>query len=412
MPHCRRPVHRQPRSARRAIGALCRTLAEILVAQRDGAGARVFPIGGIARARLSRRRISCVADGAPIAPSCYAQRAQSPRAARARRRRAAGEALFAAVRVALRRRSSRAAPVGIIAADRRRQRGRFDAQAQQPARRCFAGRLTDARRRDHRRARAPSSTTREKTRACRCATSRAAIRGMTIDDGYAIQRAWVRSSSPTGASSRAARSASPRARCSSRRRSTSPTTRRCSTTCSSLHGGDIPFDRFIAPRVEVELAFVLGKPLQGPGRDARRRARRDRPRDPGARDHRCAHRAVRPRDQGAAQGLRHDLRLRRQRRHRRSAAGRCGPTRVDLRWVGAMLYKNGVDRGDRPGRRRARPPGQRRRLARQQDRAVRRAADAGDVVLARLVHAADRRRRGDAFHVDYGPLGAIAFRFA
>ena len=31
-------------------------------------------------------------------------------------------------------------------------------------------------------------------------------------------------------------------------------------------GGDIPFDRFIAPRVEVELAFVLGKPLQGPGR--------------------------------------------------------------------------------------------------------------------------------------------------
>ena len=30
-------------------------------------------------------------------------------------------------------------------------------------------------------------------------------------------------------------------------------------------GGDIPTDRFIAPRVEVELAFILGKPLQGPG---------------------------------------------------------------------------------------------------------------------------------------------------
>jgi len=28
------------------IGALCKTLAEIIVAQRDGAGARVFPIGG------------------------------------------------------------------------------------------------------------------------------------------------------------------------------------------------------------------------------------------------------------------------------------------------------------------------------------------------------------------------------
>src|SRR5204863_355895 len=29
--------------------------------------------------------------------------------------------------------------------------------------------------------------------------------------------------------------------------------------------GAIPFDRFIAPRVEVELAFVLARPLRGPG---------------------------------------------------------------------------------------------------------------------------------------------------
>jgi 2-keto-4-pentenoate hydratase len=49
---------------------------------------------------------------------------------------------------------------------------------------------------------------------------------MTIDDGYAIQRAWVALEWPTGARSRAARSASPRARCSCPARSTSPTTRR------------------------------------------------------------------------------------------------------------------------------------------------------------------------------------------
>ena len=30
-------------------------------------------------------------------------------------------------------------------------------------------------------------------------------------------------------------------------------------------GSDIPFQRFIVPRVEVELAFILGKPLKGPG---------------------------------------------------------------------------------------------------------------------------------------------------
>jgi 2-oxo-hept-3-ene-1,7-dioate hydratase len=31
------------------------------------------------------------------------------------------------------------------------------------------------------------------------------------------------------------------------------------------NGGDIPMSRFIAPRIEVELAFILGKPLRGPG---------------------------------------------------------------------------------------------------------------------------------------------------
>src|SRR5487761_2628423 len=30
-------------------------------------------------------------------------------------------------------------------------------------------------------------------------------------------------------------------------------------------GAKIPFERFIVPRVEIELAFVLGKPLKGPG---------------------------------------------------------------------------------------------------------------------------------------------------
>lgn len=29
-------------------------------------------------------------------------------------------------------------------------------------------------------------------------------------------------------------------------------------------GSDIPTDRFIVPRIEVELAFVLAKPLRGP----------------------------------------------------------------------------------------------------------------------------------------------------
>ncbi len=139
---------------------------------------------------------------------------------------------------------------------------------------------------------------------------------MTIDDGYAIQRAWValearRRPRRQGPQDRpdVARDAAvePDRRARLRAAARRHVLRRRATSRST---------RFIAPRVEVELAFVLGKPLEGPGRHALRRARGDRLRRAGDRDHRRAHRAVRPRDQGAAQGLRHDRRHRRQRRHR------------------------------------------------------------------------------------------------
>ncbi len=45
-------------------------------------------------------------------------------------------------------------------------------------------------------------------------------------------------------------------------RSANQITVHCWTTCSST--SDIPTDRFIVPRIEVELAFVLAKPLRGP----------------------------------------------------------------------------------------------------------------------------------------------------
>ena len=147
---------------------------------------------------------------------------------------------------------------------------------------------------------------------------------MTVEDGYAIQREWVRleiadgrrvRGRKIGLTSRAMQQAS---------QIDEPDYAPLMDDMFFEQGGDIPFDRFIAPRVEVELAFVLGKPLKGPGVNAVRRAVGHRVRDAGGRDHRRAHRAVRPRDQGDAQGLRHDLRLRGQRRHRDSAAARCG----------------------------------------------------------------------------------------
>ena len=88
---------------------------------------------------------------------------------------------------------------------------------------------------------------------------------MDIADGYAVSRAWVAAKRAAGQvvrghkiglTSRAMQQAS---------QITEPD---CGTLLDSMfigEGSDIAAARFIAPRVEVELAFVLGRRLQGPG---------------------------------------------------------------------------------------------------------------------------------------------------
>jgi 5-carboxymethyl-2-hydroxymuconate isomerase len=78
------------------IGALCQSLAEVLVAQRDGAGGRVFPIGGT-RVLAYPTAHFAVADGAPDRAFVYL----NVRIAAGRERAlvtAAGEAMMAVVR--------------------------------------------------------------------------------------------------------------------------------------------------------------------------------------------------------------------------------------------------------------------------------------------------------------------------
>lgn len=98
-------------------------------------------------------------------------------------------------------------------------------------------------------------------------------------------------------------------------------------------GARIPADRFCVPRIEVELAFVLGKPLKGPGIgliDVLRATEYVIPSleliDARLQDPRKIFDTIS--DNGAAAGI--------------VLGGRpVGPTEVDLRWVGAALYKNG-----------------------------------------------------------------------
>ena len=87
---------------------------------------------------------------------------------------------------------------------------------------------------------------------------------ITIEDAYAIQRAWVARKiadgrklvgHKIGLTSRAMQVSS---------NITEPDYGALLDDMFFDEGSDIPFDRFIVPRVEVELAFILGKPLKGP----------------------------------------------------------------------------------------------------------------------------------------------------
>ncbi|MNS68612.1 2-hydroxyhexa-2,4-dienoate hydratase [compost metagenome] len=87
---------------------------------------------------------------------------------------------------------------------------------------------------------------------------------ITIEDAYAIQRAWVAKKIASGRklvghkiglTSRAMQVSS---------NITEPDYGALLDDMIFEEGTDIPFNRFIVPRVEVELAFILGKPLKGP----------------------------------------------------------------------------------------------------------------------------------------------------
>src|SRR6186713_2546365 len=88
---------------------------------------------------------------------------------------------------------------------------------------------------------------------------------MTIEDGYSIQREWVKleladghviKGRKIGLTSRAMQQAS---------QINEPDYAPLMDDMFFETGSEIPVERFIAPRVEVELAFVLDEPLKGPG---------------------------------------------------------------------------------------------------------------------------------------------------
>jgi 2-oxo-hept-3-ene-1,7-dioate hydratase len=168
-------------------------------------------------------------------------------------------------------------------------------------------------------------------------------------------------------------------------------------------GAKVPHANYCRPRVEVELAFIMGKRLMGPGvglTDVLRATEYVVP----AMEIVDA-RLIDPRkivdtvaDNGAAAGI--------------AMGGRpVGPMDVDLRWVGGIMYKNseieetGLAAGVL-GHPALGVAWLANKLAQHGT-----ALEPGHIVLAgsftRVVFAA----KGDTVHADYGPLGGIAIQF-
>jgi len=175
-------------------------------------------------------------------------------------------------------------------------------------------------------------------------------------------------------------------------------------------GAQIPVSRFIQPRLECELGFVIGRPLRGPdctifdalsatdyvvpaaeivdGRSHRI--------DPDTNTPRCVLDSIADNAGNAAVVV----------------GGRpIKPMEVDLRWVAALCYRNGVIEESGVAAAVLNHPANGIAWLVNKLAAFDVGLEPGQFVLSGSFTGVVEARAGDQFHIDYGPLGSISCRF-
>lgn len=233
---------------------------------------------------------------------------------------------------------------------------------------------------------------------------------ITIEDAYAIQREWVAlkiargrklKGHKIGLTSRAMQQSS---------KIDEPDYGALLDDMIFGEGTDIPFVRFIEPRVEVELAFILGQQLRGPDCTIFDVLRATDYVTPAveiidARIHRVDPDTKAPRkvtdtisDNAANAGI--------------VLGGRPQKAdRVDLRWVSALCYRNGVIEESGVAAAVLNHPAHGVAWLANKLAHFDVALEPGQVVLAGSFTRPVDASRGDTFHVDFNSFGSIAFRF-
>ena len=233
---------------------------------------------------------------------------------------------------------------------------------------------------------------------------------MNIEDSYAIQRQWVTikiaegrtlKGHKIGLTSRAMQQSS---------QIDEPDYGDLLDDMFFADGADIPMSRFILPRVEVELAFILKKDLSGPNCTLFDVLN--------ATDYVIP--ALEIIDARIEQMDRDTGKMRKVLDTISDNAANAGivmggrairPTDLDLRWVSALLYRNGVIEESGVAAAVLNHPANGVAWLANKLVPYDVTLKAGQVILGGSFTRPTAARAGDTFHVDYGPLGSIACRF-
>lgn len=233
---------------------------------------------------------------------------------------------------------------------------------------------------------------------------------MTIEDAYAIQREWVAAKIAEGRELKGHKIGLTSKAMQASSQIDEPDYGALLNDMFFDEGSDIPIERFIVPRVEVELAFVLAKPLRGPNCTLFDVYNATDYVIPAleiidARCHNIDPESQRPRkvfdtisDNAANAGV--------------VMGGR--PVKIDafdLRWIAALMYRNGVIEESGVAAAVLNHPANgvawlANKLAPHDVQ-----LEPGQIILGGSFTRPVAARKGDTFHVDYGTMGSISCRF-
>lgn len=238
----------------------------------------------------------------------------------------------------------------------------------------------------------------------------AAYPAMTVDDAYAVQRTWVAAKIATGQRP-IGRKVGLTSKAMQRLVSIDEPDHGVLLDSMLIADGEvIPGDRFITPRVEIELAFVLGESLSGP--------------DCSVHDVLRATEYVVPSLEIIdARILRVDPQTGRTRTVIDTISDNAAnagivlggsPVRtddIDLRWQGGLLYRNGVIEESGLAASVLGHPARGLAWLANRVHSYNERLEAGHVVLSGAFAAAVDARPGDQFHADFGRLGSVGVSF-